>query len=142
MKGISDLALLTPCKQNLNLHISRANYVANMYINATRLQMCLDDQINHRWREDGTVQWADDCFPENVLDVWESCDEQDDDCVNEYKFSDNDEISDSSDWKIGHVMIIVDGKIDVNLCSFNFWKFLLPNQLIFKMQSLLQISTK
>ena len=31
MKGISDLALLPPCKDNLKLHISRANYVANMY---------------------------------------------------------------------------------------------------------------
>ena len=72
MKGISDLALLSPCKHNLNLHISRENYVANMYINPTRLQMRLGNPINPGWREDSTLQWADDCFPENVLDVLES----------------------------------------------------------------------
>ena len=44
-KGISDLALLPPCKDNLNLHISRPNYVASMYVHAIKLHMCLDDPI-------------------------------------------------------------------------------------------------
>ena len=46
MKGISDLALLpvtSNIKDNLELHISGAYYVANMYVNAIRLHMCLDD---------------------------------------------------------------------------------------------------
>ena len=43
MKGISHLARLPPCKDNLKLHISPANYVANIYVNAIRLYMCLLD---------------------------------------------------------------------------------------------------
>ena len=56
MEEISDLALLPPCKGNLNLHISRAIYVANMYVNAIRLHMCLDDPVYHGWSQDDTVQ--------------------------------------------------------------------------------------
>ena len=42
MKRINDVALLPPYKDNLKLHISRVNYVANMYDkteNAIRLHM-------------------------------------------------------------------------------------------------------
>ena len=49
MKGISDLALLPSWKDNLSLHISPAYYVANMYVNAIKLHMCLDDAIYHEW---------------------------------------------------------------------------------------------
>ena len=47
MKGISDLALLPPCKDSLKFHISRVNYVATMHVNAIRLHMCLNDPIYH-----------------------------------------------------------------------------------------------
>ena len=46
MKGISDLTLLpvtSNVKDNLELHICGANYVANVYVNTIRLHMCLDD---------------------------------------------------------------------------------------------------
>ena len=56
MKEIGDLALLPTCKDNLKLHISRAIYVANMYLNTIRLHMCLDDPIYHGWKQDVTVQ--------------------------------------------------------------------------------------
>ena len=45
MKEISDLALLPPCKDNLKLQISRANYVANMHVNVIKLHMCIHDPI-------------------------------------------------------------------------------------------------
>ena len=45
MKVISDLVLLPLCKDNLHLQISRGYYVANMYVNAIKLHMCLDDAI-------------------------------------------------------------------------------------------------
>ena len=60
-KGIQDLFLLPPCKSNLKFHIMRANYVANMYVNAVRLN-CLDDYTEHGWREDGTVEWDENYF--------------------------------------------------------------------------------
>ena len=95
MKEISDLALLPPCKNDLKLHISRVNYVVNMYVNAIRLHMCLDDPIYHGWKQGGTVQWIDDCFPENINDVLETCDRKNDDCVSKHKFTDV-KISDTS----------------------------------------------
>ena len=97
MKGINELTLLPPCKDNLKLHISRANYVGNMYVTATRLHMCLDDAMHHKWKQDGKVQWRNDCFFENITDVLETCDRKDDDC-SEYEFSD-DEASDNSDFE-------------------------------------------
>ena len=90
MKGISDLPLLPPWKDNQKLHISQANYVA------IRLNMCLDDPICHGWKQDVTVQWRDDCFPEDITDVLETFDGKCDDCVSEYEFTD-DEISDTID---------------------------------------------
>ena len=89
--------MLPPCKDNLKLHISRANYVADMYVNATRLRMCLDHRIYHGWKQDATVQWKDDYFAENITDVLETCGENDGDCVNEYEFTD-DKICDTSDF--------------------------------------------
>ena len=91
MKGISDLALLPPCKDNLKLHISRAYYVANMYVNALRLHMCLDDPTYHEWKQDGNGEMT-----ENITDFLETCDGKDDDCVNKYEFTD-DKVSDTSD---------------------------------------------
>ena len=87
MKEISDLVLLPPCKDNLKLYVSRAIYVANMYVNAIRLHMCLDDPIYPAWKQDVTVQWRDDCFGK--------FDRKDEDCVSKCEFTD-DEISDTS----------------------------------------------
>ena len=89
MKGISDLVLLPSCKDNLNLQISRGYYEANMYVNAIKLHMCLDDAIYYEWQQDGTVQWRDDCFPENITDILKTFDGKDDDYVSEFKFTDD-----------------------------------------------------
>ena len=43
-----------------------------------------------------TVQRRDDCFPENITDVLETCDGKGDDWVSEYEFTD-DEISNTTD---------------------------------------------
>ena len=94
MRGISCLALLPPCKDNLKLHILRANYVVNIYVNAVRLHVCLDDPIHHGWKQDGTVQWRNDSFLENITVLEISVGKHD--CVSEYEFTD-DEINDTSD---------------------------------------------
>ena len=80
MKGVSDLALLPPCKGNLKLHISGAHYVANMYVNAIKLHMCLGYPTYH----------------DNITDFLKTCDREDDDCFSEYEFTD-DKISDTID---------------------------------------------
>ena len=47
-----------------------ANYVANMSINALRLNMCLEDPTDHSWREDGSAEWEEKHFLENLDDVF------------------------------------------------------------------------
>ena len=129
VKGISDLALLPPCKDKLNLHISRANYVANMYLNAIELRTCFDDPIYHRWKQEGTVQWEDDCFPENITDVLETFVGKDDDYVSKYEFTDDESaipVTLKGRWCYDNV----DATTDVDFCTFNFWKMLLPIQFV------------
>ena len=69
-KGIQDLSLLPSCISNLKYHIMRANYVANMYINAVRLNTCLEDPTDHGWREDGSAEWEESYFPANLDNVF------------------------------------------------------------------------
>ena len=68
-----------------------------MYVNATRLRMCLDHRIYHGWKQDAAVQWRDDYFAKNITDVLETCGENDGDCVNKHEFTD-DKICDTSDF--------------------------------------------
>ena len=82
------------------------------------------------WQDD-TVQWRHDCFPENITDVFETFDRKDDDYVSEFKFT-NDEISDTRTLKDRGCYDNVDTTTNVDLCTFDFWKMLLPIQFVFK----------
>ena len=31
--------------------------------------MCLDDPTDHGWKSDGTVEWIEDYFPEDISQV-------------------------------------------------------------------------
>ena len=76
MKGISDLALLLSCKGNLKLHISRANCVANMFVNAIKLHMCLDDPIYDKtvqFNEEMTASLKTSLFWKLLMKRWWSC---------------------------------------------------------------------
>ena len=76
MKGVSDLALLHSCKDNLKLHISRANCVANMFVNAIKLHMCLDDPIYHKtvqFNEEMTASLKTSLFWKLLMKRWWSC---------------------------------------------------------------------
>ena len=68
-EGIQDLSLLPPCESNLK-YIMRVNYVANMYINVVRLNMCLEDPTEQGQRKDGRSEWEETCFPVNLNDVF------------------------------------------------------------------------
>ena len=68
-KKITDLCNLPPCAENLKLHISRVNYVASIYERANRLNMCLDNPVEHGWSEDGKVIWSSNYFPDDITDM-------------------------------------------------------------------------
>ena len=112
-------------RKYVKLHISRANYVANMHVNAI-ICICLDYRIYYGWKQDDRVQWRDDCFPENITDVSETFDGKGDNYVSEYKFTD-DEISNTSNsrkdrWCYDNVDATTGVTLctDVNICTFNF----------------------
>ena len=67
-----------------------------------RLHMFLDDPTYHGLKQDVTVQWKNNCFPENITDVLETCDEKGDDCVSEYEFTDDKirNTTDSERWVV------------------------------------------
>ena len=68
-EGIQGLSLLPPCKSNLK-YTMRANDVANMYINAIKLNMYLEDPTEHGGRKDGSAEWEENYFPVNLDDVF------------------------------------------------------------------------
>ena len=83
MKRINDVALLPPYKDNLKLHISRVNYVANMYDkteNAIRLHMSWWSNISRmetrryssivRWLFPWKYHW---CFGNLWRERWWLC---------------------------------------------------------------------
>eukprot|EP00794_Sanderia_malayensis_P002605 gene2605-biopygen2134 len=68
-KKIIDLSLLPPCKENLRLHILRANYVAMIFRQANGLMLQLDAPVDHGWNEAGSVRWSDTCYPEDISEL-------------------------------------------------------------------------
>ena len=65
-RKIIDLSLLPPCKENLRIHILRANYVAMMFRQADGLMLQLGSPADHGWDEKGSVRWSEICYPEDI----------------------------------------------------------------------------
>ena len=65
-KQVVDISLLPPCRDNLLLHVMRANYVGYIFRNADRLFMDVDDPTNHGWDEQMKVVWTSVCYPLDV----------------------------------------------------------------------------
>ena len=63
------LIMLPPCSRNLEFHIRRSNYEANLYSEANRLMMLLSSPSLHGWTTNGEPEWTDQCFPDNVHDL-------------------------------------------------------------------------
>ena len=94
-KDMQDLSLVPSYISNLK-YTMRANYVANMCINAVRLNMCLEDPTHHGWREDGSAEWKERYFPANLDDIFSNTEnlEIDDDGLESI---DSEDFSKSSD---------------------------------------------
>ena len=94
-KDMQDLSLVPSSISNLK-YTMRANYVANMCINAVRLNMCLEDPTHHGWREDGSAEWKERYFPANLDDIFSNTEnlEIDDD---DLESIDSEDFSKSSD---------------------------------------------
>ena len=93
-----ELCNLPPCLENLLLHISRSNYVANIYERADRLNICLDNPCEHGWDEKGIAVWSTESFPEDVADLllnFQEFDGEDEEEENIYDEDDDDDVGES-----------------------------------------------
>ena len=64
-----DLMLLPPCQDNLNFHIDRSCYIANIYSESIRLEMLLDFPSLHGWDVEGNPIWCETYFPDDISDL-------------------------------------------------------------------------
>ena len=64
-----DLMLLPPCSSNLQLHIDRASYVANLFTESKWLMMLLDDPEEHGWGKKGL--WNRPNYTSQMM--WAAC---------------------------------------------------------------------
>ena len=88
---IVDLCVLPPCLDNLNFHITRANYVAYIYRHASQLKIQLDDCIDHGWTVDAQIIWTTNTVPMDFTDIILSVNENEDDQENEFDHDDEDD---------------------------------------------------
>lgn len=87
------MSLLPPCRQSLQLHCQRSNYIAKVWRSCLQTNIHFGDIEQHGWSMDGKIVWMDAAFPEEVEqllacedDNGESSDESEDE-----EFSDSDE---------------------------------------------------
>ena len=62
--------MLPPCSRNLEFNTWCSNYVAKQYSEANRLMMLLDSLSLHGWTAIGEPEWTDQCFPDDVGDLY------------------------------------------------------------------------
>eukprot|EP00794_Sanderia_malayensis_P011489 gene11489-biopygen9165 len=90
---IQDLSLLPPCRQSLQLHCQRSNYIAKVWRSCLQANIDFADIERNGWSADGKIVWVDAAFPEEVEQILvgvESNDESSDDGEDE-ECSDSDE---------------------------------------------------
>ena len=51
------------------MHFKRVNDVANIYQNANRIMMELDDPEDHGWDQVGNAIWCTDSYPTDIADL-------------------------------------------------------------------------
>ena len=60
--------MIPPCKSSLRLHILRTNCVASIWKNTHRATINIPDVTEHGWNDDGTIEWIQEAFPENITE--------------------------------------------------------------------------
>ena len=65
-KQVIDLSLLPPCKKSLLLHVSRANYISNIWRQSSTAVTRLDEPQNHGWNDDYTLRWCGTLYLDDI----------------------------------------------------------------------------
>ena len=67
-KQVIDLSLLPPCKKSLLLHVSRANYISNIWRQSSTAVTRLDEPQNHGWNDNFTLRWCNTPYPDDIAE--------------------------------------------------------------------------
>ena len=59
-----------PCSSSLRKHTSRAYYVAKVWRNARTPFQDIDSFTNYCWYPDGSIDWIDTPYPNDVADLY------------------------------------------------------------------------
>ena len=90
---IQDLSLLPPCRRSLILHLKRANYIARIWKLSLQAVINFEDIKLHEWNSDGTIHWTTEEFPDDIVEIL--CTEEEDDTTVVYcygaEYTDEDE---------------------------------------------------
>ena len=63
---VPDLSSLSTCSSSLKKHTARAHYVAKIWKQASLPLQNIDSFVNHGQLEDGSIDWIDATFPEEL----------------------------------------------------------------------------
>ena len=63
------MSTLPPCESVLRLHVLRACYVAAIWKRATEENPILPEMRSFGWNVDGSIQWADKIYLQEVKDI-------------------------------------------------------------------------
>ena len=93
--------MIPPCKSSLRLHILRTNFVASIWKNTHRATINTPHVTEHGWNADGTIEWIQEAFPENITEFLmdEDTEESDDVLSEEDVESDMEyDVESEEDW--------------------------------------------
>ena len=90
---VIDMSALPPCKETLNLHSVRANYVAKIWRLSLQSNINAPSFSGYGWDSEGTTEWVNNSFLDDMEDIFfnllfdeddfesgSECEESDDDC--------------------------------------------------------------
>ena len=63
------MSTLPPCQHVLKLHVLRSCYVAAIWKRPIEAKRNLPDITSYGWKSNGSIQWTDDIYPDEVKDV-------------------------------------------------------------------------
>ena len=73
-------------------HTARAHYVAKIWKQATLPLQQIETFENHGWHADGSIDWIDAAFPEEIESLFTEKVESDDDFEDVYEMEDDENL--------------------------------------------------
>lgn len=92
---VIDLSLLPPCKLSLLHHLTRANYVAFAWRQASNPEMVIEPPQWHGWDDECEYTWSDEKYPNDVAEFLAStssisCEDNNDDDIDDDDLEEDD----------------------------------------------------